>query len=333
MTSSTTQEPGTTNLTPETSTTKSTTQKPTDSTSTPQEPSVDISASTTTASISTPQIDPMLDSQETETQGKSASSTHETQPSPPSPSSSSSSVPQKRPLDEPAQTPTKVARVDQRNGHATTQATTQAQSQTQTQTQNHNHNNHVAFAYNDQPSQSPQPPHPPQPPQPPHNPFLYPQSRSRANPPLDMGSVDSRVTTRQQYEGGYASIRNDRFKLEHIPTVYPTMEDYENRPKYMEMLHKYYGKYGMVKIVPPEAYRIPFRLDTEVSMRMTIRAKRVWSKRLSDAQQCYLFHGVATARYESDTMLVNCWYTTDGHDAFCCRLLCFSGFFFIFFIL
>ena len=82
-----------------------------------------------------------------------------------------------------------------------------------------------------------------------------------------MGTVDSRATTRQQFESGDKSIRNDKFKLEHIPTVYPTMEDFQNRPKYMEMLHKYYGKYGMVKIVPPERWNIPFRLDTEVSMR------------------------------------------------------------------
>lgn len=83
-----------------------------------------------------------------------------------------------------------------------------------------------------------------------------------------MGTVDSRATTRQLLESEEgSSIRNDKFKLEHIPTVYPTMEDFQNRPKYMEMLHKYYGKYGMVKIVPPERWNIPFRLDTEVSMR------------------------------------------------------------------
>lgn len=252
----TTPETSTTTLTQKSADGTSATQKPTDSTSTAQERSIDIS-STTTASISTPQIDPMLDSSTKETCDNSVNSQ--------STSPSSSSVPQKRPHDEPAQTPTKVARVDQRNGHATPATT-----HTPTQTQNHNHtnNNHVAFAYNDQPSQSPQPPQPPQPqqpPQPPHNPFLYPQSRSRANPPLDMGSVDSRASTRLQYENGVSAVRNTRFKLERIPTVYPTMEDYQNRPKYMEMLHKYYGKYGMVKIVPPERCSIPFRLDTEVS--------------------------------------------------------------------
>lgn len=256
-------------------TTTTTTQKPT---------------TTVASSISTPAIDPMLDPQfagldkssdtkpEQQQQQQTSdtnSATHtttattrsDTKPSPQtqsvSPSnSSSSSVPQKRPNDEPAHTPTKVARVDQRNGtpnHNNSHAH-----------HHHHHNNNVAFVYNDQqPPQSPQPPQPTQgqPQQPPHNPFLYPQSRSRANPPLDMGTVDSRATTRQQFESGDKSIRNDKFKLEHIPTVYPTMEDFQNRPKYMEMLHKYYGKYGMVKIVPPERWNIPFRLDTEVSMR------------------------------------------------------------------
>lgn len=152
-------------------------------------------------------------------------------------------VPQKRPTEDSAHTPVKAAKMDKspgvRNG------------------------NFPHFVYNDQQSQPM--PLPPQP-QHPYNPFLYPQSRSRANPPLDMGTVDSRGSTRQRFEADNSSRNDNQFKLEHIPTVYPTMEDFENRPKYMEMLHKYYGKYGMVKIVPPERWNIPFRLDTEVSL-------------------------------------------------------------------
>lgn len=103
----------------------------------------------------------------------------------------------------------------------------------------------------------------------PYNPFLYPQSRSRANPPLDMGSVDGRGTTKQRFEAGSSTRSDSRFKLEHVPTVYPTLEDFENRPKYMETLERYYGKYGMVKIVPPERWNVHFRLDTEVSKNLT----------------------------------------------------------------
>ncbi|AOW02966.1 hypothetical protein LXG23DRAFT_22588 [Yarrowia lipolytica] len=249
--------------------TQTPTQEPSGTTMTQPPPGTDANTVTT----STPPIDPMLDPQFAE------SDTNDTKPadlqpgdtpgprsddtSPRSVSSSGSSVPQKRSTDEPVHTPTKVARMEQhthpranqRNGHATHQ-------QTQNQTPHHHTHNHVAFVYNDQPPQT----QPPQgQPQQPHNPFLYPQSRSRANPPLDMGTVDSRATTRQLLESEEgSSIRNDKFKLEHIPTVYPTMEDFQNRPKYMEMLHKYYGKYGMVKIVPPERWNIPFRLDTEM---------------------------------------------------------------------
>ncbi|KAG5357849.1 Jumonji/ARID domain-containing protein 2 [Yarrowia sp. B02] len=183
--------------------------------------------------------------------------------------SPTSSVPQKRPTEETAHTPVKAPRVDKspsmRNGH-----------------QPHAPPPH--FVYNDH--QQMQQPVQGQPQQP-HNPFLYPQSRSRANPPLDMGTVDSRATTRQLFEND-SSIRNDRFKLEHIPTVYPTMEDFQNRPKYMEMLHKYYGKYGMVKIVPPERWNIPFRLDTEMFWFKTRRQDLNSSLQGRSAEQCFV---------------------------------------------
>lgn len=61
---------------------------------------------------------------------------------------------------------------------------------------------------------------------------------------------------------------NDRpFGLEHCPVFYPTIAEFSKPMEYIEQVAKECGDdHGLAKIVPPEGWKPPFSLDSEVSL-------------------------------------------------------------------
>ncbi|KAA8910367.1 hypothetical protein TRICI_004165 [Trichomonascus ciferrii] len=91
------------------------------------------------------------------------------------------------------------------------------------------------------------------------NPYIYPQQRSRAYPPLDMASV------RKRSDGLQTVVKTDRpFGLTEAPTFYPTLEEFGDPAAYLEKIAPRGKKFGMAKIVPPKGWDPPFCLDTEM---------------------------------------------------------------------
>jgi hypothetical protein len=91
------------------------------------------------------------------------------------------------------------------------------------------------------------------------NPYMFPQQRSRANPPLDLTSVGRRSDT------NHDQIRTDRpFNLECVPTFRPSEIQFSDPLEYIASISTIGKKYGAVKIIPPESWEAPFCLDTEM---------------------------------------------------------------------
>jgi hypothetical protein len=56
------------------------------------------------------------------------------------------------------------------------------------------------------------------------------------------------------------------FDIEHCPIYTPTYEEFTKPMEYVEKIARQAKEYGICKIVPPEGWRPPFVLDTEVSL-------------------------------------------------------------------
>lgn len=93
-----------------------------------------------------------------------------------------------------------------------------------------------------------------------NNPYMYPQQRTRANPPFDLSSVATKHTVNHDVEP-----RQDRpFGLREVPTLRPTKEEFADPMKYIASIAATGKRFGAVKIVPPNSWDPPFSLDTEV---------------------------------------------------------------------
>lgn len=55
------------------------------------------------------------------------------------------------------------------------------------------------------------------------------------------------------------------FELEEAPVYHPSIEEFSQPMEYIEKIAKDAKQYGICKIVPPEGWRPPFAIDTEVS--------------------------------------------------------------------
>lgn len=70
-------------------------------------------------------------------------------------------------------------------------------------------------------------------------------------------------------------LRPRIFGLEECPTFYPNEEEFADPLKYIEYISSPEGgngrEYGIIKIVPPEGWQLPFVLDQGVSDRLTLR--------------------------------------------------------------
>ncbi|CAN6621104.1 hypothetical protein TRVA0_008S01772 [Trichomonascus vanleenenianus] len=93
------------------------------------------------------------------------------------------------------------------------------------------------------------------------SPFVYPQQRSRALPPLDKGTVALPTTDASRFPRG----RPGRpFGLVEAPTLYPSVEQFRDPIRYINSVFPLGSQYGIVKISPPESWMPPFCIDTEM---------------------------------------------------------------------
>lgn len=61
-----------------------------------------------------------------------------------------------------------------------------------------------------------------------------------------------------------SSVPKRLFGLEHAPVFHPSVDEFANPMEYIERIAQDAKSYGICKIVPPEGWRPPFALDTEV---------------------------------------------------------------------
>lgn len=92
-----------------------------------------------------------------------------------------------------------------------------------------------------------------------HTHYLYPQLRSRANPPLDLTNVIKPASFTES-----VPKENRIFGIEEAPVFYPTQAEFADPLAYLSKISSIGKKYGMIKIVPPNTWTPAFSLDTEV---------------------------------------------------------------------
>lgn len=92
-----------------------------------------------------------------------------------------------------------------------------------------------------------------------HTHYIYPQLRSRANPPLDLNTVRLKQGVSEP-----PPKPNRLFGLQEVPVFRPTLHDFQNPLKYISSIATIGKKYGAVKIIPPQEWNPQFSLDTEV---------------------------------------------------------------------
>lgn len=102
-----------------------------------------------------------------------------------------------------------------------------------------------------------------QPPGPAKNPMRRAQKVEKA-PPLDFDTVRTVAPREEPPPRQKPRI----FGLQHCPIFYPTVDEFANPMAYMQKVGKEAKEYGIAKIVPPEGWKPPFVLDTEVRRRL-----------------------------------------------------------------
>ena len=85
---------------------------------------------------------------------------------------------------------------------------------------------------------------------------------ARESTPLDLSTVELR-----DYQPGpqeFVKQRPRHYNLPEAPTFRPTEEEFADPVKYISKIAPEGKKYGICRIIPPENWRPPFAVDTEV---------------------------------------------------------------------
>lgn len=83
---------------------------------------------------------------------------------------------------------------------------------------------------------------------------------SRKAKALDMDTVERKGSHTCEEEPKAERL----FGLEEAPTYRPTLEEWKDPFKYIESIREEGSKYGIVKIIPPDAWNPEFAIDTTV---------------------------------------------------------------------
>lgn len=126
------------------------------------------------------------------------------------------------------------------------------------------------------------------------NPFIYPQTKGRSNPALDMASTTRRgdyIDTSTRFNADEKRV----YDLEEVPVLHPTMAEFADPIAYVQSIYKQGDKYGMVKIIPPSQWALPFCLDTEFfwfkTRRQNLSLRNLQHSAASDfVESLYYFH-------------------------------------------
>jgi histone demethylase JARID1 len=84
---------------------------------------------------------------------------------------------------------------------------------------------------------------------------------ARKAQPLDLATVE-----RRHYgaPNNPPPKPNRMFGLQEAPTYRPTTEQFKDPVQYINSIREEAQKYGIAKIVPPDSWKMPFAIDTEV---------------------------------------------------------------------
>lgn len=85
-------------------------------------------------------------------------------------------------------------------------------------------------------------------------------------PPLDFSSLRTSAPRLPNPPPRPPGKESRMFGLEHAPVYHPTIDEFANPLAFVESIAQEAKEYGICKIVPPEGWRPPFALNTEVRL-------------------------------------------------------------------
>jgi histone demethylase JARID1 len=84
---------------------------------------------------------------------------------------------------------------------------------------------------------------------------------ARKAQPLDLATVERR---HHGAPNNQPPKPNRMFGLQEAPTYRPTTEQFKDPVQYINSIREEAQKYGIARIVPPDSWKMPFAIDTEV---------------------------------------------------------------------
>lgn len=87
---------------------------------------------------------------------------------------------------------------------------------------------------------------------------------AQRSPPLDFSTIRTHTP---RHPNPPPRSKPRLFELENAPVYHPSVEEFANPMEYIDKIAPEAREYGICKIVPPEGWRPPFALDTEVRAR------------------------------------------------------------------
>ncbi|SCZ97679.1 BZ3500_MvSof-1268-A1-R1_Chr4-3g07364 [Microbotryum saponariae] len=100
-------------------------------------------------------------------------------------------------------------------------------------------------------------------------------------PPLDFSTIRTHAPRLPNPPARPRSRPARMFGLQHAPVFHPTIEEFAKPMEYIEKIALEAREWGICKVVPPEGWRPPFALNTEVSLGRTYYKSTEYSTNMS----------------------------------------------------